>query len=52
MHSPAIPPEIVARAVARRRRTRAVEDLDARRTAFLVAYMRRGFVDRPTSHAC
>jgi ureidoacrylate peracid hydrolase len=52
MHPLAIPPEIVARVEARCGRAHPFEDLDPRRTAFVVIDMQVGFMDPAISHAC
>jgi ureidoacrylate peracid hydrolase len=52
MHALAIPPEIVARVEARCGRAHPFEDLDPRRTAFVVIDMQVGFMDAAISHAC
>ena len=52
MHPLAIPPEIVARVEARCGRAHPFDDLDPRRTAFVVIDMQVGFIDPVISHAC
>lgn len=52
MHPLAIPPEIVARVEARCGRAHPFDDLDPRRTAFVVIDMQVGFMDPAISHAC
>jgi len=51
MHPLVIPPEIVARVVARCGRAHPFEDLDPRRTAFVVIDLQVGFMDPAISHA-
>lgn len=51
MHPLAIPPEIVARVEARCGRAHPFEDLDPRRTAFVVIDLQVGFMDPAISHA-
>lgn len=51
MHPLEIPPEILARVEARCGRAHPFEDLDPRRTAFVVIDMQRGFMDPAISHA-
>jgi ureidoacrylate peracid hydrolase len=52
MHPLEIPPEIIARVEARCGRAHPFEDLDPRRTAFVVIDMQVGFMDPAISHAC
>lgn len=51
MHPLDIPPEIVARVEARCGRAHPFEDLDPRRTAFVVIDLQVGFMDPAISHA-
>ncbi len=51
MHPLSIPPEVVARVEARCGRVHPFEDLDARRTAFVVIDLQVGFMDPAISHA-
>lgn len=51
MHPLAIPPEIIARVEARCGRAHPFEDLDPRRTAFVVIDLQVGFMDAAISHA-
>ncbi|WP_198372610.1 isochorismatase family protein [Roseomonas rosulenta] len=52
MHPLSIPPEIIARVEARCGRAHPFEELDPRRTAFVVIDMQVGFMDPAISHAC
>ncbi len=52
MHPLAVPPEIVAPVGARCGRAHPFEDLDPRRTAFVVIDMQVGFMDPSISHGC
>lgn len=51
MHTLDIPPEIIARVEARCGRAHPFEDLDPRRTAFVVIDLQVGFMDPAISHA-